>query len=557
MLGSSDTRFVAPVAEPDAAQAEVGAPLTLRPLDNDLPGVDPTTPAARLALAAPVPAPVGATVSTDIGDGTVTFTAQHPGDFFLPYTDAYGAAPASNGTIRVHVVPASGMPRPPVTTPGVAVLHGQQPAVVDVLADDYDPQGWLLGVAAATSAAPWVHVTVIDQRWLRISADNPQPGMTATVTYTVTDGKGSATGTVSVSAVPAELSDDQVTTTSTAITVRAGDSAAVPVLAGDASSLGTAACPSPGRPRPSRRRLPGSSPASRGTTSGSTRRPGSRPRKRRRSATSRPTRSGATAAGELDVTIEPAPSKADPDQAPMPQEVDTRETAGDIAVIKIPTSGVDPDGDSVTVTGVTVPPTLGRIVAVGPDSISYQSYPDSAGTDTFTYQVTDPYGLAGTAQARIAVLPPGPLQPPVAVDDVISAPPGASLHWNVLGNDYVAPGDTATVEPLGKTNTAVPPGVRLVGPAAYLRVPAAPTAPPVRFTYGATDGSTPSLAQVIVHAVPGAKLPPAANDDIAPAPSAGAADRDGERAEERRRPGRVTGRPEGQLGACRGHRGRR
>ena len=42
------------------------------------------------------------------------------------------------------------------------------------------------------------------------------------------------------------------------------------------------------------------------------------------------------------------------------------------------------------------------------------------------------------------MLPPGPPQPPVAVDDVINAPPGASLHWNVLANDFVAPGDTAT-----------------------------------------------------------------------------------------------------------------
>jgi len=94
---------------------------------------------------------------------------------------------------------------------------------------------------------------------------------------------------------------------------------------------------------------------------------------------------------------------------------------------------------------VTVPPALGRIVAVGPDTISYQSYPDSAGTDTFTYQVTDPYGLTGTAQVRIAVLPPGPPQPPVAANDVINAPPGAALHWNVLASDYVAPGDTASL----------------------------------------------------------------------------------------------------------------
>src|SRR6185437_15890280 len=186
----------------------------------------------------------------------------------------------------------------------------------------------------------------------------------------------------------------------------------------------------------------------------------------------------------------------------------TRETAGDVAVIQLPANGVDPDGDSVTVTGVTVPPTLGRIVAVGPDSISYQ--------------VTDPYGLTGTATMRVAVLPPGPPQPPVAADDVINAPPGATLHWNVLGNDFVAPGDTVTVEPLGKTNATVPAGVTLNGSYVYLKVPGAASDPPVQFTYGDTDGGTPSLAQVIVHAVPGAKVPPIANDDVAPAPGAGA-----------------------------------
>ena len=55
---------------------------------------------------------------------------------------------------------------------------------------------------------------------------------------------------------------------------------------------------------------------------------------------------GTTAAGELDVTIMPAPSKADPDQAPVPQEVDARETAGDTEVIQIPVSGVDPGGEA-------------------------------------------------------------------------------------------------------------------------------------------------------------------------------------------------------------------
>ena len=526
VLGSASTKFVAPVAEPDAAEAVVGAPVTLQPLANDLPGVDPTNPNARLTLAAPVPSVAGASVATDMATGTVTFAAQHPGDFFLSYTDAYGAAPTASGTIRVHVVAASGTPKPPVTTPDVAVLHGQQAAVVDVLADDYDPQGWILGVtgaapAAGSSSGAGLQVAVIDQRWLRISAENPQPGLTATVDYTVSDGKGSATGTVAVSVVAGDLNADQITTTTAAITIRSGDSAAVPVLAGDASSIGLPLTFG-GTPPAAQPPVAGLLAGADGTSLRVDAPAGVKSEEETTVSYVATDASGATATGELDVTIEPPPAKTHPDQAPVPEEVDTRETAGDVAVIPIPVSGVDPDGDSVTITGVTVPPTLGRIVAVGPDTISYQSYPNSTGTDTFTYQVTDSYGLTGTATVRVAVLPPGPPQPPVAVGDVINAPPGASLHWNVLGNDFIAPGDTVTVEPLAKTNATVPAGVTLEGSYAYLKVPGAQSDPPVQFTYGDTDGGTPSLAQVIVHAVPGAKVPPIANDDVAPPPSAGA-----------------------------------
>jgi hypothetical protein len=522
VLGSSSTQFVAPVAEPVAAEAVAGSPVTLQPLANNLPGVDPTNPAAKLTLAAPVAAVPGATVSTDLASGTVSFTAQRPGDFFLTYTDAYGAAPTASGSIRVHVLPATGNPKPPVTTPDIAVLHGQQPAVVDVLSDDYDPQGWILGVTSATSSDPDIQVAVVNQQWLRISANDPQPGLTATVDYTVSDGRGSATGTVAVSAVPASSSPDQITTTDAAITVRAGDSAAVPVLAEDASSTGLPLSLA-GQPPTANPPVNGLIASVQGTDI-RVDAPASVTAEEETTVSYVATdASGATATGSLDVTIEPAPSKAHPDQAPVPEEVDARETAGDEAVIQIPVYGVDPDGDSVTVTGVTTSPALGRIVAIGPHSISYQSYPDSAGTDTFTYQVADPYGLTGTASVRVAVLPAGSPQPPVAVNDVLNAPPGASLHWDVLGNDYIAPGDTVTVEPLAKTNKTLPAGVSLRGDYVYLTVPSSPSDPPVEFAYADTDGSTPSLARVIVYPVTGAKVPPIANDVVPPPPPSGAA----------------------------------
>ena len=522
VLAASSTRLRAPQAEPDVAQAIVGMPVTLHPLGNDLAGADPTNPQAHLTLAAPLTAVAGAAVGTDLRTGTVTFTAQRPGPYFLTYQAAYGAAPTSRGTIRIQANPASGKPKPPVTTPEAAVIHGQQPALADVLASDYDPQGWILGVTGATSAYPGIHVTIVDQRWLRISSDDPRPGQTATVSYTVSDGYSSATGTVGVTAVPTDPSADQITTQDSAITIRAGDSAAVPVLAGDTSSTGLPLSLAGIQPAASppiagllasnqggdvRVTVPASIQAEEETTVSYV-------------ATDI---SGAAATGHLNVTIEPLPSKAHPNQAPAPEEVDTRETAGDLLVIHVPTYGIDPDGDSTAVTAVTVPPALGRVVSIGPDTITYQSYPASSGTDTFTYQVTDPYGATGTGQVRVGILPPGPPQPPVAVDDVVNAPPGAAVSVDVLANNYVAPGDHATVVPLARTNRQLPSGVRLAGSMVYLRAPARAADTPLQITYGITDGSSaPSLAQVTVRAVAGAKLPPVANDDVASLPAAGA-----------------------------------
>ena len=234
--------------------------------------------------------------------------------------------------------------------------------------------------------------------------------------------------------------------------------------------------------------------------------------------------SGAAATGRLDVTIEPPPSPAHPNQAPSPQDVNTRGTAGDTVLVHIPTYGIDPDGDYTAVTAVTAPPALGRIVSIGPNTIDYQSYPTSSGTDTFSYQVTDAYGATGTADVHVGILPPGTPQPPIAVDDVINAPPGASCTSTCSPTTTSPPATRRLSIPLAQTNRQLPADVRLAGSFVYLRAPGTATDPPLEITYGATDGfSAPSLAQVIVHAVAGAKLPPIANDDIAPPPAPGAA----------------------------------
>ena len=49
----------------------------------------------------------------------------------------------------------------------------------------------------------------------------------------------------------------------------------------------------------------------------------------------------------------------------------------------------------MTLTGITTAPKLGRIVRLGANSLQYQAYPGSVGTDEFSYTVTDQLGAVG------------------------------------------------------------------------------------------------------------------------------------------------------------------
>ena len=230
--------------------------------------------------------------------------------------------------------------------------------------------------------------------------------------------------------------------------------------------------------------------------------------------------SGESTTGQVVLTVNPKPADAAHAAAPVPAEVDARVVAGGTVIIPIPTTGVDPDGESVAVTGLVNAPQLGRVVAVGQDSITYQAYPLSAGTDSLGYQVENGFGLTGQSTVRIAITSPAEAPAPIAVADNVVAAPGSTLLVDVLGSAIIAPGDKVTVEPLSKTNASVPAGAHLVGSDLQLTAPSG--AQPLVVTYGITDGSSPaSLAQVTLRSQPGYVTPPVAVDDYPAAPTAG------------------------------------
>ena len=235
-----DQEAFAATAEPDVVRGEVGQPIKIRPLLNDLPGSDPSTPNAELALGGKLPGQSGATIRTDAENGIITFTGSRAGTFFLDYDAAYGNAPLDGSTVRVDVQPARG-DRDPIAMPDALTVYGQSAAVVDVLANDLDPAGGLLAVQRAVADDPGqLDVAILDGRWLRVSARQgvltPNPQL---VTYTISNGTplrhpGRGLG----EPAPGARRTTRRSRPRDRVTVRAGTSVTAPVLDNDLSPSG-------------------------------------------------------------------------------------------------------------------------------------------------------------------------------------------------------------------------------------------------------------------------------------------------------------------------------
>ncbi len=534
VLPKTSSQTTPATTEPDVARGQTDSPIVIRPLDNDLPGTDPTTPSARLALAGDVVAPDGTTTSTDRKAGEVTLTAGAPGTYLLTYTASYGDAPYARGTIRVDVTKKVSRNDKPTAMLDQAVVYGTNPTIVDVLANDFDPSGRLLAVqSAGTDLAQDLEVAVIRGRWLRIQpirpkvAPNPQR-----VTYTITDGvTGVVTGEVAVQqlAPPKNRTPDPADDYAT---VRSGDTVAIPVLDNDTHPAGeplTLLTQVEGAAHAGMLQVRGPSGAT--TDVGGAYASGRVVRYQAPTVTRRMTVAvtyvaedpeGNRAAGTAYVTVVPPPTAERPDAAPNPPQIEGRVVAGDTMTIQIPTSQVDPDGDSVTLVGLGSAPRVGRVLETTLSSITYQAYPTSAETDQFSYVVSDRYGKVGTGTIRIAVLPPGQPQPPVAVDDYVTAAPGATLHLDILANDIQAIGDSVTVQPLGPLNPDLADRASVDAETSILTVRAPQDVVPLQVRYAIRGSSgEESAATVHVRTREGVDIPPVARNPVAePAPGA-------------------------------------
>lgn len=523
-----DQNSFAPSAEPDVVRGEVGKPIKIRPLLNDLPGSDPNAPDAELSLAAKVPQQPNVTVVSDLDAGQLTVTAQQAGTYFLNYDAGYGDAPLAPGTIRVDVKPKPKRAADPIAMPDTLTLFGQAPGIVDVLANDLDPAGGLLVVQRATPERQnELDVAIVDGRWLRISSVQPEMSpVTQTVSYTISNGTSSAVrGEVVVTQRPAPA-DNTPVTVSDKVVVRAGTSVSVPVLDNDVSPSGDRLTllndlvdsQTPGQ-------LDVVAPidvtgdVGKAFVSGRVVRyvaPETLEERDTYTVTYvAQNLDGKRAPGTLKVTIVP---EDDPNDPPEPPTLESRVVSGDPVKIRVPGVGVDRNGDPVTVTGITSAPRLGRIMDVGGNFLEYQAFPNTVGTDEFTYSIVDSQGAFATGLVRVAVVEPGQPQPPLAVEDRLTVQPGRTATFDPLANDFIASGDSVRVELLDP-----PEGARLDPDTNLVTVPAPDTleAAPVVLVYRVTNGLDESRATMTLTTAADFNNPPIVYDAFGRADDSG------------------------------------
>jgi hypothetical protein len=518
------TESFAAVAEPDIVSGETGKPITIRPLGNDLPGTDPLTPEATIELAGKVAAVGGAEVRTDLVEGTITFRSRTARTFLLDYDAAYGSAPIAAGRIRVDVREPARKPPAPVAMPDQVTLFGQASTMVDVLANDVDPSGGMLVVQRADARTDnQLDVAVVQGRWVRVSArqgtlgPNPQ-----VVRYTISNGVSEGVeGEITVSQQP-QAADNTPVTQVDRVTVRAGAGVSVPVLDNDFSPAGDQlrlVGHLAGEDSGTLRTADPDGTATKGDT-GSAYVSGRlvryvAPRDVQDDASFQVryvavNEAGQTSPGRVEITVVPAERR---NQPPEPPQLEGRAIAGDTVKLRLPGVGVDPDGDAVTLLGIASAPQLGRIVRYGANSIDYQAYPGSGGTDEFTYLVVDSGGQTATGSARVAVVPGGLPQPPLAVVDTVSVAPGRTATVDVMANDLVAGGDRVVVELADPDQ----PGVRLQSETGPLLVDApsgggAAGRRNVDVVYRLTNGIDTSQATVTLRVVRDFNNPPVVFD---------------------------------------------
>ncbi len=415
-----------PVVNADHVTAVVGQDLVIAPLKND---VDPNGGALRLAQ---VEAAGTAELGPVTDGGTFTFRSGTPGPIYLTYIASNGPQ-SSQGLIRVDVESGKDAGNP-VAVHDVALMPVGGSVLLDPLANDSDPSGGVLvlqSVQLPENAT--ASVSVIDHSVLRIT-DVVGTKDPFTFRYTMSNGTKSATGSVSVVPVPAPAVVEAPQPKPDEVNVRVNDVVTIPVLANDTHPQGEKLTVDPVLPQP----VP--EPDGKSFVSENTLRfiAGAEPKTVRAIYNAVDPQGQKSAAA---VTIHILPLEGAENSRPQPKNLTARVVAAGSVRIPVELDGIDPDGDSVQLTGIDSTPAMGT-ATVGSNFIDFTAAGDGAGTDTFRYKVVDRQGAVNTGTVTVGIAPRGDTnQKPTPVDDEVKVRPGRQIAVDATGNDTDPDGD--------------------------------------------------------------------------------------------------------------------
>jgi hypothetical protein len=417
---------LAPVVNADHVTAVVGQDLVISPLKND---VDPNGGALRLAqVEANGPAELGPV--TD--GGTFTFRSTTPGPVYLTYIASNGPQ-SSQGLIRVDVE-SGDEAGDPVAVHDVALMPTGGSVLLDPLANDSDPSGGVLVLQSVKLPEnSTASVSVINHGVLRITdiLGTKDPIL---FEYTMSNGKKSATGSVSVVPVPAPAVVEAPQPKPDEVNVRVNDVVTIPVLENDTHPQGQELTVDPVLPQ-------GVDPVDgKSFVSENTLRfiAGPQPKTVRAIYNAVDPQGQKSAAA---VTIHILPLEGAENSRPQPRNLTARVVAAGTVRIPVPLDGIDPDGDSVQLTGIDSTPSMGT-ASVGSNFIDFTAAGDGAGTDTFRYKVVDRQGAVNTGTVTVGIAPRGEVnQKPTPVDDEVRVRPGRQIAVDATGNDTDPDGD--------------------------------------------------------------------------------------------------------------------
>jgi hypothetical protein len=491
-----------PVVRPDAVRLRRDVTTPVPVLVNDS---DPDGDAMTLDVVEPLPDGLEITVEGE----QLAITARAGAAPLVPFTYTVddGNGHVVRGSVLVGVIDDVEPNRPPVVTADTDKVVVGQAVVVDVTANDVDPDGDPLTVVSVTQSEDSICQAVVFSRdsiqFIPAPLLDEESQATARFTYTVTDGNGhTVVGDVTITVLPEPLAEppfarDDSTFTYVDVPVT------VDVLRNDGdpsggrpSLVGRPGCPSGGlatvtadgqvRYDPP----PGRSGAFRCTYEVANAR-------------------GLTASASIIVSVrEPLTSNRAPEANPDSLTVEVGRTAA----IDVLANDRDPDGADADLELVSsTAPVLGTATREG-RVITFVAGTQT-GNATINYQVADPEGAVSLGRLRITITERAN-EPPIAVPDTLAIfGPATPQQFDVLANDSdpdETPGGLTVVSAARVSGEAA---VSLVGSVVTISPPASFVGQVVA-TYTIRDGlGLTATSNIVLDVLEPLNRPPDARDD--------------------------------------------